>query len=120
MIDAKQLRLGNWIYGVNGFSARIRAYDFEHTDFDKCNPIPLSPEILEKCGFEKTDNSNKYWSFWRLKNGWYISESHHNEPSAGVNKGLFYYGDEYIEIKHLHHLQNFYFAHTQRELQITL
>ncbi len=79
------------------------------------NPIPLTPEILEKCGFEK-----KY---------------SHSNLSKYVGNGTLYWNDvmslsyafghDYEEepIEHtqyLHQLQNLYFALTGEELKINL
>lgn len=82
----------------------------------KIHPIPLTPEILLACGFGY-DRSNEYWTFYSLPNNWHIGESCHNEPSAGVEKGKFYWGENYKEIKSLHQLQNLYFALTGSELE---
>ena len=80
------------------------------------SPIPLTPDWLERAGFVKHSNSNEFWTFWQLKNGWAISESHHNEQSAGVVLGHFYFSDEYIDMRNVHWLQNFYYFSTGEEL----
>ncbi len=85
-------------------------------DLRKLNPIHLSPDVLGKCGFEKTHNSNEYWSFYRLKNGWHVSLAHHTEPIVGVREGFVYYSGDFVEIEHLHRLQNLYNSLTKNEL----
>lgn len=79
-------------------------------------PVPISTEVLIAYGFEKHRNSNEFWTFWHLPNNWHIGEAHHTEPSAGVKKGLYYWGEEYLEVKYLHQLQNLYFAYTGKEI----
>ena len=85
MIAANELRIGNLAYNqygkigtVWGFKVGDATHDFEHiVSFKELNvnscysryikPIPLTPEILEKCGFEK-DNDGIYsklgFMFW--------------------------------------------------------
>ena len=132
MIDARQLMIGNYLT-VDGKYIRVKDigddginifwyHEMTHYDvlFEDLEPIPLDNEILTKCGFEKKDRSNEYWDFWILDNGWYIGMAHHNEPSAGVEKNSYYWGENYVQIKSLHQLQNLYFALTGEELKIDL
>ena len=48
----------------------ITADGYESAHILECNPIPLTPEILEKNGFDfiKNDNTKSVW------NGWWIYE----------------------------------------------
>ena len=73
MIQANELMVGNKAY-FNGnvitiqqiLSDSVIAYmiadmpDDEYS-FSEINPIPLSPEILEKCGFEKYQWQDAYF-----------------------------------------------------------
>lgn len=132
MIDVKSLMIGNWVIyenkyiqveSIDGITINQEFFGGQicfDIKMDELSPIPLTPEILEKCGFKKHKNSNEYWTFWILPNEWRINQSHHNEPSAGVESGKFYWGEEYIEMTSLHHLQNFYFCHTGKELEVKL
>lgn len=126
----EELMLGNWIM-VNGVPQEVESLCFlginqEYVDWDRTSwkknlsPIPLSSEVLMKGGFTKSKHSNEYWSFWLLPNHWRISQAHHTEPSAGVEEGKFYYGDDYTEVKSLHHLQNLYFVLVGKQLEIKL
>jgi hypothetical protein len=83
------------------------------------DPIPLTPELLERCGFElKTKHS--FWCF-RDKMGFGICMWAEDEPCAGFEKkGCFYFGENYLAVEYLHDLQNLYFAHTRKELTINL
>ena len=124
MIDVKELRVGNWfewdepqttIYGF----AQVKSYH-ELGYSGIIMPIPLSPSILEKCGFEKHENSNEYWNHYILKNGWHISEALHDEKSAGVKKGKFYWSDEFIEFEYVHQMQNLFHSLYHKELEVKL
>ena len=82
-----------WISGKGSFkSGNSILEDFE--------PIPLSPEILEKAGFEKCSCG-----------GWKQGELH-------LYKGFNY--ERKRIIKYLHQLQNLYFSLTGEELTINL
>src|ERR1700744_252790 len=129
MVSLKELRIGN-IVQVGTIWAVV---DYLNNDSDgiglqgnaiinrsdQIDPIELTTEILHKAGFEKHRDSNEYWNHWVLKNGWCVSEWIGDCPIAGFEeKGVYYWGEEYIPIRHLHSLQNFYFCHTSQELQI--
>jgi hypothetical protein len=143
-IDAKDLRIGNWVetymvmiagswYDQEGKKhgqdiiteptinrRQITADDLkiiiEAAGLATYRPIPLSPELLLWCGFEKADAGNfrfgrfflgnyskgKYGFAWRKD----IMDSQIGNPST--------------EISCLHELQNLYFALTNKELEINL
>lgn len=125
MIDPKELRLGNWVQ-VNGFPMQVVSIHHDGTiycDFDgnegdvwefdeknPCKPIQLTKEMLLKCGFlpfyadvfihEKLKYSDKF----KIREDGYI---------------VYVSNEVYItKIKHLHQLQNLYFALTGKELEI--
>src|ERR1700743_3420120 len=67
MIQENELRFGNWINNPSGNPIKITAMDFDNLYEDKffavnsyqldaCKPIPLTPEILQKCGFIQGDD----------------------------------------------------------------
>ena len=132
-MESKELRIGNLVlyknnpievenigeYYINRTTysgAPGEGGSWDDIDLKEISPILITEQWLVKLGFRKDDRSNEYWTFWILNNNWYISQSHHNEPSAGVEKNNFYYGDSYIEVKSIHHLQNLYFSLTGKEL----
>lgn len=114
-IKANELRLGNWVLGENGFPLKISAYDFEHTMFDKTNPILLTPEILEKAGFMKERESNYTKIYTNIKNEQFGYNWH--DRSGWTAR---YYGENINHTQYLHQLQNLYFALTSEELKIEL
>ena len=131
MINANELRLGNWVFNVGDF-VKITSVDErginredDSTAFGQYRSyyctlpgpigIPLTPEILEKCGFvNKFDNyydltlppeKNRFALFYHEKGCFYTSDALHRSHKM---------------ISSLHDLQNLYFALTGEELQIDL
>ena len=129
-MNANELRIGNMVYKslksgqgrtvINPIGCQDIVRIFEDIGSFNYAPIPITEDILLKCGFEKHSNSNEFWNLYTLKNGWYISQALHIEDSAGVNFGCFYWSGEFIEIKHLHQLQNLFFCLCGKELTIKL
>lgn len=81
-MQANEIRIGNWIY-YNGKLSKIDLTDFrdileDEYEINYYKPIPLTEEILLRCG------------------------------------------EEYVKVKHLHQLQNLYFALTGKELTYTV
>lgn len=137
MIYNSDLRIGNLInYSEDGSLCSVLAIDglglsvnviktqeITWVELDQFEPIPLTPEILEKCGFSNFQKFNSDFD----ENGLYIL---HNEVIIHSYKdGKFYYGflandDDNlsfgIEIKSVHQLQNLYYALTQTELIVNL
>lgn len=105
MIPENELRIGNWFEWI-GIASMGRGYDQEKRPGQYCNfkdPIPLTPEILERCGFEKST-------------AWYRLGSHAVNPTVAY---LYEYKNIPIkEVSFLHELQNLYFAITNKELQV--
>ena len=79
-IKISELSVGDWvkikgtdkivkIAQINGDLDEIRVFGYKHFycfyDLDYIEPIPLTPEILEKNGFVKKNYDNgKMWDWW--------------------------------------------------------
>ncbi len=146
MIAANELRIGNWFqqdasnnntisrfftvdeikrYGVRSTYIR-QDTNQPHTSLfslDSIHPIPLTPEILEKCGF----TLNHVDQLAIVLN----SMDRHLELNAEVNGNYFFsinqmgeFGDSsnvtLNYIQHLHQLQNLYWCLCGKELEINL
>jgi len=128
MIKANELRIGNWVNTVSGYQQiKSIATDACHTvalhTYEFVNPIPLSKEVLERCGF--TRNSN----WWGDGVDYYHKHTneHHDITSIDIMFGFesdegflncVNYGQTNFEhIKYLHELQNLYYALTKTELE---
>lgn len=119
MIQANELRIGNWLIDIK-FGSYIRFKSFfglcnVEANPDLYNPIPLTPEILEKAGFELRKEYGTSIEIDYKLYPLYVKFEH--------NGGLLITIHEYSScshVKYLHQLQNLYFALTGEELQIDL
>ena len=104
MIKSNELRIGNLVEK----EGEIYVADFITINMaHNYNPIPLKPEILEKCGFIPTglaDFINGEIELWQVNNEFHYSV----------------HDDYHISINSVHQLQNLYFALTGEELTIQL
>lgn len=133
MIQANELRIGNYVYDDFNEIHRVESVQSNRlieyngsgdpnviiSKLDGCdrfyvsdyvNPIPLTEEILLKCGFEKFLKGIKgsdIHDTYRL--GFFQIENHF---------GIYLFHG--IEIKHTHQLQNLFFAISGHELNIEL
>ena len=116
MIQIEQLRLGNWfesnekyyqVQGIKPPGVIIADDNLNYYAPGFCNPIPLTPELLEKCGFANNGQGifdHPTWgSYLYPRNGAYLV-SH----------------VEGVAVKHVHQLQNLFFALTGEVLTINL
>jgi len=126
MIAANELRLGNYCeYYIEdnmkksdpGFwvKNKIDLQDIEcclnnKEHFDKYyRTMPLTAELLEKCGFEKANDNF----------GGYLSPLY-KVGRIRINDNEWYNSCFYTTVKYLHQLQNLIFALTGTELEIKL
>lgn len=141
MIDAKNLRVGNWV-SINGKNVKVESiveedginqsiegdyyggwvteYEGYFNDWyknEKNTPqgISLSPELLIKCRFEKRNGYNFDLGDIRLHD---MFDGKDNDCEAYLKAGV---AAIYIKnIKYLHDLQNLYWCLTQKELEVNL
>ena len=67
MVKETDVRIGNWVTDSEGNFTQIDREDFHaaaiyQDHFDNLSPIPLTPDILSKCGFEMYDNSDHIYT----------------------------------------------------------
>lgn len=134
MIQANELRIGNWVNDTRTVGDRTGLPEIFHPRqvikidedyFRYYNPIELTPEILEKCGFVPTGIDNHIYSL-------FLSEFDSNELSR---QRIDFFTDNThgkVELcrsgvcfkmcpcQYIHQLQNLYFALTGEELNIQL
>lgn len=118
MMQPNELRVGNIVKkGCEWFVADFITIQCANN----YEGIPITPEILEKIGFNQHPQSNEYWTHFTLKSGFYISKWVAGKPMAGFEeKDKFYYGEMYLKVDYLHELQNLYFVFYKKELEIKL
>ena len=115
MIQAKDLRIGNWVnyhYSENEtIPCKIDAQDIfnisnRYMDNHKIHsPMPLTEELLIKCGFKKINHIHGY-SFWAMgiKGG---------RPKIDIYESRTeYMGYSVKHVQYLHQIQNLYFTLT--------
>lgn len=126
MIRAEELMIGNWItchFLTTNFNAQILeirkdvvvVQDGELTNgygYDNISPIPLTPELLEKCGFKLSINGTCYGL---ITNGGKCRLSLFSDGSMKLGTQ-----DLPHQILNLNTLQNVFYALTGNELQINL
>lgn len=121
MIKNNELRIGNWIY-IGELIGQVNTDSFKTTEmFD---PIPLTAEVLEKCGFDKHEGK-WYKSFYR-ENDELLSQVFVGRLKEDP-KDMYYYGFSspimsvnINNVYSLHQLQNIFFALTGTELTVNI
>lgn len=151
-MKANELRIWNYLQDQNGnflLVIHISTESIQTTVLDRSKyplpngwqmqPIPITPEILEKCGFELYDNYTdeslgdfifESYRKWKSK---YIYIAIHNRQEGGYDCGLSRQLTDLVpvdeidansfnvcELIYLHQLQNIYFAITGEELEVKL
>lgn len=117
MISTTQLRIGNWVsfkglweVQVSGIRGSVIYIDGNQGVFmdENFDPIDLTAEILEACGFEQKA-IGYYW-----KNDYCVYYTNSGLHQYKIHKEGVYYPPI---IASLHQLQNLFFALTGQELQ---
>lgn len=115
-IKLNEFRIGNWFendlgkyYQVNPLAYPVCLHDTEWRA-KNMQPIPLTPELLEKCGFE--DDSPDQFS-----SAAFLLEKDNDEYLPLTCDSWQPFANR---IKYLHQLQNLHFALTGEELTINL
>ena len=125
MIDARELRIGNHVLDVHERVAIIstisdasvrlssRNYHYDSFNCSEIRPIPLTEEILMRCGAENLINSATGRTSFDIGSLMFENEE----------GGFCVFGSEWTIGKpfyYLHQLQNLYFALTGHELNVNL
>lgn len=126
MINAAELRLGNWVLSTFNFKAKT-AITLDEVSFplilkyggNEFYPIAIVPAILEICGFKELDVVNSDGDDiigWKIKrpNGDYFYINSDLQPQENGYPIVDY------EIEYLHQLQNLFFSLTGEELKVNL
>lgn len=125
MIQANELRLGNWVYGTDGSKQQVTLealkYLIDYKGIHQAKPIPLTEEIL----LTKSGATLNYKSEFRASYDWYDAGNHPKNMITikfiyHLNQILFVYGGEVRVIEYVHELQNGWHWHTKEELEISL
>lgn len=158
MIQATDLRIGNTVYDWAKRIAVVESihkdgsirlssegnYKYESFKSEHLSPIPLTEEILLKCGFEKKDIVKWHGNGYDYQPEGVFTEqqdyvlnvgedndiivrfekwSLDNDTKMQIHNCNWYvrcYGLINCEIKHLHQLQNLYWCLCAKELEVNL
>jgi len=115
-MKAQELRIGNYV-NISKEVCKMQLVNFveiHYTEyfFENYEPIPLTEEWLMNFGFELINND--YWQSrsLELKLHWTVNK---NKMIPEFNDKRLIVG---YDFKHVHQLQNLYFALTNEELKI--
>ena len=110
-VTAQELRIGNWVQKDGQYHHIEFGIDIDDYTDMAYEPVPLTPEILEKCGFEWDAIIHR----WKHTCGYRIIQD-----NLGFKNGLGDGSFKQPRLEFLHQLQNLYFALTGEELPIDL
>lgn len=136
MIHPDELRLGNYVAVKNNGNdviGKVFAIDAylvsvdggnNNYDYHLLEPVPLTEDILLKCGFEKTNcdfvfQNKEYDIFFDMKEDG-GSCSDYNEGIEINHPYMSPYYDLVIRCVHLHRLQNKFYEITGKELEVKI
>ena len=129
-LKASELRIGNWISGPSDSYGKITAIDnirrdegilsvikFDYGPYyhmEAINPIPITPEILEKAGYKYEKEG---YNDFCISGSWTgdLLITQYDDGSFAVE-----FGDKILRCDFLHQLQNIVFYFTNQELNINL
>ena len=131
MIAANELRIGNWVmydnrlFQIEAISRSLPCLNTDEfgigvVDWNNINPIPLTPEILEKCGFVRNNTAcyfglGNYYIHYQIKTSVVGIAIINDDDRLDADEEL----SVDLNIKHLHQLQNIYWCLTSTELNYT-
>jgi hypothetical protein len=113
MIAAKELRIANWVNELGEsfytpIQVSIKLLGQIESGEKDCQPIPLTPEVLEKCGFNRESDLGDWTHGYKFQtNGEFILISR--------NDNLYYIDAINVPLTSLHWLQNLYYLLTGGE-----
>lgn len=133
-MKTNELRLFNWVHHKNrngDFYLKVESIGVDSVNVNhngvwelkltEINPIPLTPEVLRKAGFESVDVGNEYYENYIGPRSLYISKCL-TVVNGGWDTvvGEYYMGEYHTHIPNLHWLQNYVFFNYKFELEIEL
>lgn len=126
MIHTNELMLGNWVEH-NGTPHRVLklspyfAYlngEVGDTNFASINGIPITEELLEKCGYAKTESGTHNDYYGSERDETFVILEHKYQTFVLIKTGT--NGGTIAHIRFLHELQNAYFMLTNKHLEVKL
>jgi hypothetical protein len=108
-MKATELRIGNWVSDEYADGSRYKTkVNIEQIEYPhNCQPIPLTEDILLKCGFRVTTFDGLPWYEKECLTLDFMFDFERHDASTN-------------RVHHVHQLQNLYFALTSEELNVEL
>lgn len=129
MISARGLRIDNkFKIGTKDDIFSVFSMEFDRHEGWLINdipasilePIPLTPELLIKCGFCKiSEETMSHPAIYHKTYIRIIVENNFDIQERG-SEWFWIEGNTIVELKHLHQLQNLYYSLTNEEIKIEL
>ena len=127
-MNATELRIGNWIiHPKNGeWAWRFSRDDWDYCEMDEFNPIPITPEWLERAGFKRDEiKKGEMSGFIAWRHPDYIDIMEINNPAWVLPIGYYLIiGSTYLNagnpIFYINHLQNCQKDLTGKELEFNV
>lgn len=128
MIKPNEIRVGNYVYGTSNtistilelriFNTELRNdVDYEDLEYEDIQPIPLTEDILLKCGF--VNSGSGYYTKSGIINNEFKTPYDIDIYLINYKEYDFETGDD-LPMLSVHQLQNYFFARTGQELTINL
>ena len=117
-MKAQDLRIGNKIFYRNkAITVNWQELKWIQEGNNNFQPIPLTEEILLKCGFEFVRNNDE--PFYQLIKNGIVFNSDYLSVEDSIDCVISTV-NSLVKFKYLHQLQNIFFALTNEELTINL
>jgi len=122
-----EVRIGNWVYTekrhfikVSSISNDFGIMCITHIPENNCFPIPLSRNIIQKCGFEEVGIYENVYHKDNIRVHFDKNCKEENEETDSVLFIIYGENDSAFskEVLSLHELQNLYFALSGKELEL--
>ena len=119
----EELRIGNWVDTVYNIpymkiteikNSVVCGDNCKGMSYTSLKPIPLTGEILLKCGFESPYISDAYSRYYYHEEITGLFEIIHGEVQYSIDSNIV------CEMGYLHQLQNLFYAITGKELEVKL
>lgn len=133
MVNASELRIGNYILHKTGVRILPATITFQHFELlakglaKEMFPLPLKPDILLACGFIENKKYHMLPEGREFILTLPVMGNHKNEIYGYLNANKESYARATIDglvisnnFYHLHQLQNLYYALTGKELEVML
>jgi hypothetical protein len=129
MVEVNELRIGNWLDGINGRFQVLTIYpykiaykianalgEFSYYLKEDCEPILITKDIIELCGFNQTKWEDDVYENETGDSIEFIKAT--EDKPAYINFFTAQNYDHSVKVYSVHQLQNIFFAINNKELEV--